>query len=176
MKTFSSKNTWLVLLVCAAALIALSIAIFVNSDKVLGLLIYFVGFALCGLSIVQGIAAFMPSYKDERPRLLTLAIGNALLGALVMIFSQLALIFVGLAFALGGAGIVLKAWRRKKDEGKNRFAEFSLGIIFFALGVVVVICHNPIQRLIGSAFGLLLLIAGLLLGIIALLSRKESRD
>ncbi|MDR0712308.1 MAG: DUF308 domain-containing protein [Prevotellaceae bacterium] len=175
MKTFSSKNTWIVLLICAAVLVAISIAAFINSGRVLGLLIYVAGFALCGLGIAQGIAAFLPAYKDEQPRLLTLATSNALLGIFVMIFSQFALIFVGIAFALGGAGIVLKAVRRKKDEGKSRLAESLLGVTCFVLGWVVVVFHNPIRQLVGEAFSLLLLIAGLSLGIIALLARRENQ-
>jgi uncharacterized membrane protein HdeD (DUF308 family) len=165
---------WLLLLICGAALVALSIAVFVNAERVLGLLIYVAGAALFGVGAVLGVNALLPAHREERARLLTLAAGNVLLGALVMIFSQFAVIFVGIALAVDGAGAVLKALHRRKEEGKIRLAEMLLGIIFFALGVVVVVFHGAIQTLIGSALGLLLLIAGLSLSIVALLQRPKS--
>ncbi|MDR1415844.1 MAG: hypothetical protein LBJ57_00325, partial [Prevotellaceae bacterium] len=103
------------------------------------------------------------------------AAGNALLGIFVMLFSQFALIFVGIALALDSVGAVLKALRRKKNEEKGWFVEVILGITFFALGVVVVVFHNAISQLFGSALGLLLLIAGLSLVIIALLTRNSQK-
>ncbi|MDR1021876.1 MAG: DUF308 domain-containing protein [Prevotellaceae bacterium] len=176
MKTFYNDNTWLFVLIFGVALVALSIAIFVNAEKVLGLLIYVAGFALCGMGFALGVAAFLPSRKGERPRLLTLAAGNALLGILVMIFSQLALIFVGIALALDGVGAALKALRRKKEEGKSRLAGIFLGLTFFALGLVLVIFNSTILQLVGITLGLLLLIAGLALIIVALLAHSHQKS
>jgi uncharacterized membrane protein HdeD (DUF308 family) len=190
MKTsLGNNNTWLFLLISGIALVALSIAAFVNAEQALGLLVYAVGIALCAVSVALGVAALLPGRKDERLRLLMLAAGNALLGIFVMIFSQLALIFVGVALALNGLGAVQNAAHRKKenekesgessekkDGEKSWIAEMFLGITFFALGAVVVVFHDAIRSLIGSAFGLLLLIAGLSLGIIALLMPRKIRS
>jgi uncharacterized membrane protein HdeD (DUF308 family) len=174
-KTGTVSSLWLLLLICGVALVALSIATFVNAEKVLGLLIYVAGVALLGVGAVLCVSALLPAHRDERPQLLTLAAGNALLGALVMIFSQLAVVFVGIALAVDGVGAVLKALRQRKKGDKSWLAEMFLGVAFFVLGVVVAVFHSAIQTLIGGTLGLLLLIAGLSLSIIALLQRREVR-
>ncbi|MDR1343366.1 MAG: DUF308 domain-containing protein [Prevotellaceae bacterium] len=176
MKTFSNNSTWLLVLIFGVALVALSVAIFVNAEKVLGLLIYVAGFALCGMGAALAVAAFLPNRKGERPRLLTLAIGNALLGIFVMLFSSFALIFVGVALALDGAGAVLKALHHKKEEGESRLAEIFLGLTFFALGLVFVIFSSTILQLVGITLGLLPLIVGLTLIIVALLTRSSQKS
>ncbi|MDR0566900.1 MAG: DUF308 domain-containing protein [Prevotellaceae bacterium] len=174
-KTTSGSSAWLALLVCGIALVALSIATFVNAEKVLGLLIYIAGVALCGAGVALGVSAFLPGRREERPRLLTLAAGNVLLGALVMIFSRLALIFVGVALAVDGVGATLNALRQRKLGQKGWLANLFLGVALSVFGVVVVVFHGAIQTLIGSALGLLLLIAGLSLSIIALLLRSPQQ-
>ncbi|MDR0687260.1 MAG: DUF308 domain-containing protein [Prevotellaceae bacterium] len=170
-KTSSGNSMWLALLACGVALVALSIATFVNAESVLGLLVYVAGVALCGVGAALAVVSFLPNRREERPRLLTLAAGNALLGALVMVFSRFALIFVGVALAIDGVGAALNALRQRKKGKKSRLAEIFLGVAFCVLGVVVVLFHAAIQTLIGT-LGLLLLIAGLLLSIIGLLTRS----
>lgn len=176
LKTSSGSSTWLMLLACGIATVALSIATFVNAEKVLGLLIYLVGVALCGLGVALGISAFLPRHREARARLLTLAAGNALLGALVMLFSRFALIFVGIALATNGVGAALRALRQRREGKASWLAEIVLGVAFFALGVVVVAFHGAIETLVGSTLGLLLLIAGLSLSIIALLTRSPQKS
>lgn len=172
LKTSSGNSAWLVLLACGIALVALSIATFISAEKVLGALVYIAGVALFGAGAALAVISLLPDHREARPRLLTLAAGNALLGALVMVFSRLALIFVGIALAINGVGAALRALRRRKEGKKSRLAETFLGVAFFVLGVVVVVFHGAIQTLIGSALGLLLLIAGLSLSIIGLLTRS----
>ncbi|MDR2814897.1 MAG: DUF308 domain-containing protein [Prevotellaceae bacterium] len=176
LSTFSGSRVWLWLLACGVALTALSVATFVNAEKILGLLIYVAGVALCGVGAVAGIAAFLPGRREERSRLLILAAGNALLGIFVMIFSQLALIFVGIALAIDGVGAVLKSFGKKRSGENSWLAEMFLGVTFFVLGAVVVVFHSAIQSLIGGALGLLLLIGGLSLSIIALLTRSSQKS
>ncbi|MDR0414004.1 MAG: hypothetical protein LBH84_01125 [Prevotellaceae bacterium] len=175
MKTFSGSSTWLLLLACGIVLLALSVATFINAEKVLGLLVCAAGVALCGMGVVMGIVAFLPGHRDERPRLLALTVGNVLLGVLVMYFSHLTLIFVGVALALNGVGAMLKALQQKKEAEEGWLAGVFLGITLFALGLVVVIFYKALQQLVGGTFGLLLLVGGLSLVIVALLSRGGAK-
>jgi uncharacterized membrane protein HdeD (DUF308 family) len=172
MKQFSNNITWLLLLICGVALVGLAVAIFVNADKMLGLLVYVAGVALFGVGAALAVFALLPKHREARTRLLTLAAGNALLGALVIIFSGLAVIFVGIALALDGVGTALKALRLRRESEKRWLAEMFLGVALFVLGVVVVVFHGTIEAAFGGALGLLLLIAGLSLCIIGLLARS----
>ncbi len=174
MKQFS--KSWLLLLICGAVLVLASILVLIKADNVVNLLVYIAGFALLALGVVLCIMAFAPSRKDERGQLLLFALGNAALGVIIMLASNIFMLLVGLAIALNGVGVITEAVHLKKLDSERWMRTLLVGIGFTLLGIVVAIFYQAITAALGVSIGLALLVLGITFIIFALLARKNSKN
>ncbi len=171
----ASKN-WLLLLICGVALVAASILVLVESEQVISLLMYVAGFALFLLGVVLCVMAFAPSRKDERTQLLVFAFGNAALGVITMMASDIFVLLVGLAIMLNGAGLVLEGLHLKKSGAESWINTLLAGAAIVVLGIVVAVFYKFITSAIGISIGLVMLAAGIAFIIFALIARKSNKS
>ncbi len=171
----TSKN-WLLLLISGAALVVASILVLLKSEQVVNMLVYVAGFALFALGIALCVMAFTPSRKDERTQLLLFALGNAVLGVVIMIASDFFMLLVGLAIVLNGVGLVIEGFHLKKLGADRSTGTLLTGVGITVLGVVVAIFYKTITSALGVSIGLVMLVVGLSLLIFGFIARKNGKN
>lgn len=167
------SKSWLLLLVCGIVLVLASILVLINADDVIGLLMYIAGVALCGLGVALGVMAFLPAHKDSRTQLLLFALGNVLLGVVIMMMRNLFVLLIGLAIVLNGVGMVTEGLQLKKLGADRWMSTLLVGIGVILLGLIIAIFSKPITAAFGVALGLVMLVLGISLVIIALIVHRD---
>ncbi|MDR3329431.1 MAG: hypothetical protein LBS63_04920 [Prevotellaceae bacterium] len=167
------RANWRGLFACGVALMALSVVILANADRVLALLSYAVGIALCGTGLAQLVAAIAGSAVARQHRYVMAAF-NVLLGVAVLLLGHFALLTACVAIALNGAITTSLGLRQRKAGLGSWQVNLMLGIVTFAAGCILTLYNEEVEAMVGTLLGLGLLAAGLLLCLVGLMAKRKA--